>query len=226
MSFDIPAKKLIIIHGLNANQRTYSELISALKLKFDVTFYELPFHGSRKNELHLIDENLLVSEIKNLVQNNIDAHFLCHSFGALTFLIALSEVKGFQGKVILLAPAIFAKFNLGFTNYLPNKLIIPSVSPKKYREHSYIPLKIYNVIYKLQEKIHQKNLEKNNNIKVILDKNDELVHYEKTKAFLSSTYDVIDMPKRNNPVFYHIMNSKETLGEHWDWFLTQFEFYE
>jgi alpha-beta hydrolase superfamily lysophospholipase len=217
-STTLTTKNLIIVHGLNAHIRGFNDLRDLFKHQgYNVHPIILPSHYDSNSSWDDFVYEQLKNELIKATHNYENYFFLGHSLGALLYLDLLSDIKQSQ-HAVLLAPSLFTKFNLQWSQFLPKNLKIPSFNDPDYRVHSSVPVSAYQQLNYLQQNIKKNNNIPTNKLTLFLDENDELVDFQKSVRYFKSWGPIQVIPPRKQILRYHLMYSKITLDSQWDWF--------
>ena len=237
-------KVALFVHGLNQRPVKLKDLMNEFhKTGYDCYLVQLKGHGSNYN--HNLNKNITDSKLdafknakfndwlddfdnvyKKIKNNYSEFVVVGYSLGGLVSLNYLEINKVKVDKLFLIAPSIAIhslNYSVKFLSFIPT-LVIPSLAPKTYRANKGTPVNAYLSLYKGIE-IFEKLSTNYINIKslIILNENDELVSYDKTKKLINkkrlNNWEVVKISKRNvekDLDYEHLIIDAKSLGDSWE----------
>lgn len=95
-------KQLVLIHGALGNQDEFQSILPYLENRFDVHLYEIPGHGSRKQELERFDLQTITSDLNEFLSEIGKSYIFGFSLGGyLALHLASIESENILGIVTL-----------------------------------------------------------------------------------------------------------------------------
>ena len=237
-------KVALFVHGLNQRPDKMKDLMNVFhKTGYDCYLIQLKGHGSNFNDnlkKDIADSKLdafknakfndWLDDFGNVYQkikNNYSEFVVVgYSLGGLVSLNYLEINKVKVDKIFLIAPSIAIhslNYSVKFLSFFPT-LVIPSLAPQTYRENKGTPVRAYLSLYKGIEKFEKLSTDYiNTKSLIILNEDDELVSYEKTKKIIKekrlNNWKVVKISKKNvekDLDYEHLIIDSKSLGDSWE----------
>jgi esterase/lipase len=158
--------------------------------------------------------------------NNVPLFFIGYSLGALlgqALMCTSAEPCGFD-KQVLMAPATAIRsrgYIIKHLFFLRKKLMLPSFSPQLYRANNFLPLTVYEILFRNEQQILAAQFSKLNiPTLVFIDPEDELISYKKlvnfVQTFKLTNYEIITLDSNLQSRygrFHHLVVSEHTMGK-------------
>lgn len=231
---ELPVKKAVtlVAHGLNQKPEAMLPLISLLaKEGSDVYLVRLSGHRNADNSINTISALVWENEMLQAYAVASEASsalsrplfFLGYSLGALlaqSTIVAITERTAFD-KQVLLAPAIALRsgcylLKLLFPAGMQKR--VPSFSPAKHRVHNSLPLLVYDILFKEEQKVKASSFGKAAIATLlVIDPQDEMVSYKKLLGQINlnklSNYRIVTLKSRG---YHHLIVDEPSMGaENW-----------
>ena len=155
-------------------------------------FIRLPGHATGESFRNITAQQWVDSFYEQYMAASQDSHpivFIGFSLGGLlmTYLLGLSKINA-PHQQILLAPALAFKFWTYLPSFLPSSLdnlMIPSLTPKKYKASNGVTIGAYKALFKIRHKLEHLHPDTYNIPTLILcDQHDELVAPQGLQKFI------------------------------------------
>ncbi|MBU3915608.1 lysophospholipase [bacterium] len=236
----------IVIHGLNLKPEKMEPIIIKL-VESDIQVFNISLFGHGDNFAPMTDLTETTARMESFKevtyerweeetyaiykkvkleanQRKIPVFLVGYSLGGLVGVNLLASKPDVQfKKMVLFAPALRIHMRSHFVKVLSPfpRLIIPSMSPISYRANSGTSVAAYLALFEGIESL-ERHLSKKLNIPtlVFLDRNDELVSYERMSKLLNDNDFYrwrIQEIQNENPIYHHLIIDEVSLGkESWN----------
>lgn len=205
----MPAKKIILIHGLNNNMDCFYPLRDKLKsIGYEVEMLCLPGHGEDRQEAREFEK--AQEHFDNALKKLINEPYVVIAFsqGALYFQLWLEKNNDkLPLAQVLLAPALFIRhFTIldKIMSKLPHYAFIPSQMPRNLRRYSYLNIWEYRTLFNKAREYQKITTPVKIPTLILIAPKDELVDSQKLKS---------EMDKRNSGAQIEFYDRKYLRGK-------------
>ncbi|TKK70149.1 alpha/beta hydrolase [Ilyomonas limi] len=229
----------LVAHGLNMKPAGMLAIIQWLNEQgSDVYLVKLSGHHEQSIHIKHVTPTMWEEEMLHVytiakaasIQHNMPLFFVGYSLGALlgqAMILSLKRTNVFD-KQILIAPATAVRnrsYVLKLFSFAYKKMMLPSFTPSPYRVHNFLPLTVFEVLFRNERTIVEAQFNTLNIPTLIfIDPKDELISYKKlvkfSRIFQLTNHEIIALDsnlKKRNAHYHHLVVSEGTMGkQNWE----------